>query len=327
MLRASIRSLHRITATCISTSPPRVDASPPSQGPQISSEMQIMVRSASLPANCFNLCRGWMRTNSRQTKLTADLRNWLFLPLVLSLHPYSNSAKKKKDFNAKQRTLQNVTHCSKILRLARIRILKLVLDKDFVLAFSEGQVLQNYNITCKILIARLWAILFQRPYLYVSAQKVLISLSWQSGLRWGCVISLGWGCVIPQRWGFVIFPEALGLTPTQVLEIGCVILELKYFRIYFCNSLRKSKNSSKDLVKKATFFYVQEILLKQVLLVRDPKPSAFWRSRSIWPWVKFGRHLEEFQKNWFSSEQLRALKVHNNSNFIRLSPSCIYPFM
>ena len=243
MLRASIRSLHRITATCISTSPPRVDASPPSQGPQISSEMQIMVRSASLPANCFNLCRGWMRTNSRQTKLTADLRNWLFLPLVLSLHPYSNSAKKKKDFNAKQRTLQNVTHCSKILRLARIRILKLVLDKDFVLAFSEGQVLQNYNITCKILIARLWAILFQRPYLYVSAQKVLISLSWQSGLRWGCVISLGWGCVIPQRWGFVIFPEALGLTPTQVLEIGCVILELKYFRICFCNSLRKSKNS------------------------------------------------------------------------------------
>ena len=74
MLRASIRSLHRITATCISTSPPRVDASPASQGPQISSEMQIMVRSASLPANCFNLCRGWMRTNSRQTKLTADLR-------------------------------------------------------------------------------------------------------------------------------------------------------------------------------------------------------------------------------------------------------------
>ena len=61
----------------------------------------------------------------------------------------------KKDFNVKQRTLQNVTHCSKILRLARIRILKLVLDKDFVLAFSEGQVLQNYNITCKILIARL----------------------------------------------------------------------------------------------------------------------------------------------------------------------------
>ena len=145
MLRASIRSLHRITARCISTSPPRVDASPPSQGPQISSEMQILVRSASLPANCFNLCRGWMRTNSMQTKLTADLRNWWFLPLVLSLHPYSNSAKKKKDFNVKQRTLQNVTHCSKILRLARIRILKLVLDKDFVLFWrSSFAKLQHY---------------------------------------------------------------------------------------------------------------------------------------------------------------------------------------
>ena len=58
-------------------------------------QMQIMVRSTSLPANCFNLCRGRMRKNSRQTKLTADLRYCSFLPLVLSLHPYSNSAKKK----------------------------------------------------------------------------------------------------------------------------------------------------------------------------------------------------------------------------------------
>ena len=254
MLRASIRSLHRITATCISSSPPRVDASPPSQGPQISSEMQIMVRSTSLPANCFNLCRGRMRTNSRQTKLTADLRYCSFLPLVLSLHPYSNSAKKKTTL------ILNRELC----RMWRIAVKSLSrqnphpkagLRQGFCSRLfwrSSFAKLQHY-----LQIARLWAILFQRPHSYVSAQKVLISLSWQSGLRWGCVISLGWGCVIPQRWGFVIFPEALGLTPTQVLDRGCVILELKYFRIYFCNCWRKSRNSSKNLVKKAPFFYVQ----------------------------------------------------------------------
>ena len=236
MLRASIRSLHRITATCISSSPPRVDASPPSQGPQISSEMQIMVRSTSLPANCFNLCRGRMRTNSRQTKLTADLRYWWFLPLVLSLHPYSNSARKET-------TLILNRELCKMWRIA-VKSLsrqnphpKAGLRQGFCSRLfwrSSFAKLQHY-----LQIARLWAILFQRPYSYVSAQKVLISLSWQSGLRWGCVISSGWGCVIPQRWGFVIIPETLGLTPTQVLDRGCVILELKYFRIYLCNSLRK----------------------------------------------------------------------------------------
>ena len=145
MLRASIRSLHRITATCISSSPPRVDASPPSQGPQISSEIADHGAQPIPACQLFQFVQRPDANKFKANQIDCRFKILMILPLVLSLHPYSNSAKKKTTLILNRELCSTWRIAVKSLSRQNPHP-KAGLRRGFCSVLFWRSILQNYNI-------------------------------------------------------------------------------------------------------------------------------------------------------------------------------------